>query len=383
MSSESRILERSISVSDRLFLRRVRQLGELFNLNPLVIWTCLQALTVGCLILYFGQYQKGVLYNTLPSMTPIKLSKIELSKAFVQSLDDWEISVYTGTKDRESSKRPMDVLYGPSPRPPHSAGQVVEVYSFLKVHKSFNNTLAMERMTELSKKELEQHLINTFPVYQRSRVKRFLSASIKMAEKYQIDPLWVLSVMSVESSFNPVAKSHVKAYGLMQIMPATGTYLARRMKNIKNPELANQMRKIPIVNLEMGVYYLKYLLGMFHNNYAHATIAYNMGPYWLLRRLRKGNYRGNSHLYLAKVREAYQHVSKSLLDWQKRNVILYRSTLVVLSRFRSKDFLPRYESPVEFAKKHIEMMSHRKMPAIPYKLSSKRSTPILISMIHR
>jgi membrane-bound lytic murein transglycosylase C len=41
----------------------------------------------------------------------------------------------------------------------------------------------------------------------------------KYAEKFRIDPALVMAVIYTESRFNPLAKSHVPAYGLMQIVP--------------------------------------------------------------------------------------------------------------------------------------------------------------------
>ena len=43
----------------------------------------------------------------------------------------------------------------------------------------------------------------------------------KYAAKEKIDPALVLAIMHSESAFNPMAKSHVPAYGLMQIVPVS------------------------------------------------------------------------------------------------------------------------------------------------------------------
>lgn len=69
-------------------------------------------------------------------------------------------------------------------------------------------------------------------------------------------------------------RSRAGAMGLMQIMPATGTWLAKKagMKNFQSSTTIQ-----PEVNISLGTYYLKYLL----EELAHpvlATAAYNAGP---------------------------------------------------------------------------------------------------------
>lgn len=85
------------------------------------------------------------------------------------------------------------------------------------------------------------------------------------AQRYQIDPLLVHSVIQVESSYNPYAVSPKGAEGLMQLMPGT----ARRL------QVDNSFN--PWQNIEGGVRYLKYLLTLFNNSERLAVAAYNAG----------------------------------------------------------------------------------------------------------
>ena len=47
----------------------------------------------------------------------------------------------------------------------------------------------------------------------------FVSIAYRAGERYSIDPVLILSVVAIESRFNPVAESVVGAKGLMQIIP--------------------------------------------------------------------------------------------------------------------------------------------------------------------
>lgn len=87
----------------------------------------------------------------------------------------------------------------------------------------------------------------------------------KTAAKYDVDPLLVHSVISVESAYNAKAVSNKGAQGLMQLIPAT----ARRFGALN----AFDVRQ----NVEAGVKYLKYLSTLFPDDLRLTLAAYNAG----------------------------------------------------------------------------------------------------------
>ncbi|AGH47451.1 Lytic transglycosylase catalytic [Paraglaciecola psychrophila 170] len=48
------------------------------------------------------------------------------------------------------------------------------------------------------------------------------------AKKNNIDVAWAFAIVRRESSFMPDAASHAGALGLMQVMPGTARYLAKK-----------------------------------------------------------------------------------------------------------------------------------------------------------
>ena len=99
-----------------------------------------------------------------------------------------------------------------------------------------------------------------------------------------VDPFLVWAVMRRESGFHPQAHSVANARGLMQIVPSTGTAIARELA-LEPPE-PDQLFD-PQINLKLGTWYLTQLLKRFGHPVLGAA-AYNAGPIavlkWLERR---------------------------------------------------------------------------------------------------
>ncbi len=108
---------------------------------------------------------------------------------------------------------------------------------------------------------------------------RFLAPYREIAQQAardnQIDEAWVFGLMRQESRFVNVARSSVGATGLMQIMPATASWIARRL-GIKG--FAPGDMQEPAKNIQFGAYYLKHVLTSLDDSPVLATAAYNAGP---------------------------------------------------------------------------------------------------------
>ena len=91
-----------------------------------------------------------------------------------------------------------------------------------------------------------------------------------------LDPYLVAGLIRQESEFNPRARSRAGALGLMQIMPATGRRLARRLRV---SGYSTRSLHSPDLSLRLGTRYLRDLFDQFENRTAPALAAYNAGEH--------------------------------------------------------------------------------------------------------
>ncbi|MCK5718208.1 MAG: transglycosylase SLT domain-containing protein [Thiomargarita sp.] len=86
---------------------------------------------------------------------------------------------------------------------------------------------------------------------------------------------WVYAIIRQETAFWSTARSPVGALGLMQLMPATGKLVAKKLGVTLNT--TQDILKIEI-NIKLGIAYLQQMLTRFKGNYMLASAAYNAGP---------------------------------------------------------------------------------------------------------
>jgi soluble lytic murein transglycosylase len=93
-------------------------------------------------------------------------------------------------------------------------------------------------------------------------------------QELSMDEAWVYGLMRQESHFVNDAKSRTGASGLMQIMPATARWVAKKipLKGFNLKQLSE-----PKVNVRMGVWFLHHLHEI-TGNAVLATAGYNGGP---------------------------------------------------------------------------------------------------------
>ncbi|HEY4373912.1 MAG TPA: transglycosylase SLT domain-containing protein [Burkholderiales bacterium] len=108
---------------------------------------------------------------------------------------------------------------------------------------------------------------------------RYLSPHLEevktQAEAVGLDDAWVYGLMRQESRFITDARSGVGASGLMQLMPATARWVAKKIGMTDfQPAQVNDLG----TNLTLGTNYLKMVLDELFDHQALASAAYNAGP---------------------------------------------------------------------------------------------------------
>lgn len=103
----------------------------------------------------------------------------------------------------------------------------------------------------------------------------YRDAVTRQAQAAGLDAAYVYGLIRQESRFQADVRSVAGAHGLMQLMPATARWMARKIGlNDFTPSQTGD----PDTNLLLGTRYLKLVLDGFHGSRPLATAAYNAGP---------------------------------------------------------------------------------------------------------
>lgn len=111
-------------------------------------------------------------------------------------------------------------------------------------------------------------LTTRFPLAYREQIDR-------VATDLQVEPTLIYAIARQESAFDTAARSPAGATGLMQLMPGTAVYTARKagIQHRGNQDLLDAEH-----NMLLGGHYLNYLLKQYEGNRILAAAAYNAGP---------------------------------------------------------------------------------------------------------
>ena len=131
--------------------------------------------------------------------------------------------------------------------------------------------------------------VGQYPLWELAYPRPYWSQLKSYANQAGIDPYFALAIMREESHFDPQALSSSKAMGLMQLMPATAKFVARKQK-IKLRDIDEVFN--PELNTRLGILYLGRIAGRFKSELIYTAGSYNAGPNNMLKWIRR--WRGKS-----------------------------------------------------------------------------------------
>lgn len=116
------------------------------------------------------------------------------------------------------------------------------------------------------------------------RARKYYPMVKAQATKHGVDPSLIMGIIHTESMFNPRARSHAPAYGLMQLVPKTGAFEAYQKLYGKKRKLSSEYLYNPDNNIELGVVYFNILQNRYMKKIENpesrtfcAVAAYNAG----------------------------------------------------------------------------------------------------------
>ena len=95
------------------------------------------------------------------------------------------------------------------------------------------------------------------------------------SRKYGQDPYFIAAIIREESQFHAEALSPAGARGVMQVMPATGEWIAQ---NIRMPSFDRARLFESDTAINLGTWYISHLMKRFKNDPLLVAAAYNAGP---------------------------------------------------------------------------------------------------------
>jgi membrane-bound lytic murein transglycosylase C len=122
------------------------------------------------------------------------------------------------------------------------------------------------------------------PNHVKVRAADYRDQVAKQTDRFGIDPTLVYAIMHTESNFNPMARSAVPAYGLMQLVPKSGGRDAYLFAKKEDVLVTGEYLYVPENNVELGTALLTKLLTVEFRNVVDpksrvycAISAYNTG----------------------------------------------------------------------------------------------------------
>jgi len=134
--------------------------------------------------------------------------------------------------------------------------------------------------------------IKMVPNHTMVRARPYIPEVKRQAQRFRLRPELVMAVIHTESYFDPMARSHVPAYGLMQLVPIYGGKEAYQYIYGRDRVLPANYLYQPANNIELGAAYLNLLIYKYFaaetnpvKNLYLSVCGYNWGPTSIQRKI--------------------------------------------------------------------------------------------------
>ena len=134
--------------------------------------------------------------------------------------------------------------------------------------------------------------IKMIPNHTMVRAEPYIPEVRRQARRFRLRPELVMAVIHTESYFDPLARSHVPAYGLMQLVPIYGAREAYHYVYGQDRLLSASYLYQPMNNIELGSAYLNLLIYKYFatesnpmKNLYLSVCGYNWGPSAINRKI--------------------------------------------------------------------------------------------------
>ncbi len=134
--------------------------------------------------------------------------------------------------------------------------------------------------------------LKLIPNHTMVRARPYIPEVSRQAQRFRLRPELVMAVIHTESYFDPMARSHVPAYGLMQLVPIYGGREAYRYVYGRDRVLPASYLYQPTNNIELGAAYLNLLIYKHFaternplKNLYLSVCGYNWGPTSIHRKI--------------------------------------------------------------------------------------------------
>ena len=155
--------------------------------------------------------------------------------------------------------------------------------------------------------------------YKRST--NYLVAAKSNAQRFKLKAQWLLAIMHSESSFNPMARSHIPAYGLMQIVPKSAgidayKFLYKKRRLLSASYLYNTHNNIEMGSAYFHILFYKYLASIKdpQSRLYCSIAAYNTGAGNVARAFVRSNNvkKASKIINTMSASQVYNHLQKNL-----------------------------------------------------------------------